>query len=279
MRLRAREGFTIIELLIFAAIFSVITITFIAILVAVTRVHVEQSSVAEVNGQSQFILQQLQSNIEQSSLVEMATDTASSSLRLRMATSSIDPTIVWLTNGIVYRTQGGGAAEALTSERVTVSDLVFTKRANATGGRDSVTITFAVAYNTVNVQRQFSQILNTSIARVSAATFDSNVVPSSNNLYKLGASSQGWTTVNDTLYFSGSGSSASVGMGVSNPYNTVPTFEINGGLRLNTSTAKPSCSASTRGMFWVADTGTSTKNDVSVCAHDASNVYAWRTIY
>jgi type II secretory pathway component PulJ len=278
--LRNRSGFTVMELLIFSAIFSVITITFIAILVAVTKVHVEQGSASEVNGQSQFLLQTLQTNIEQSSLIEMASDTASSSLKLRMSTSSIDPTIVTLSNGIVYLTQGTSTAQALTTDKVAVSNLTFTKHANANGAHDSVAIAFTISYNTTNVNREFAQLLQTSIARVSAATFDSNIVPSTNNTYKLGASAQQWTSINDTLYFLGTGNTASVGLGVSNPYNTQPTLEINGGLRLNTSVTKPTtCVAGIRGMFWVTENGTGVKDNVEVCAKDASNNYAWRTIY
>ncbi len=270
-----RDGFTVLELLIFAAIFSVVTITFITILVAVTRVHVQQSSVAEVNGQSQFLLQNLQSAVEQSSLIEMAADTASSTLTLRMATTSIDPTVVSLSDGIVYLTQGTSSPQALTTNKVTVNSLTFTKRAHTTGGHDTVAIAFTMDYNTTNRERQFSHIIDTSIARVSAATFDSNVIPSSNNLYKLGASSQVWTNINDSIYFS----SPSVGIGVSNPVNSTLTLEVNGGLRLNTATSKPSCASGYRGAFWVTESGSGTKDAVEVCARDASSTYAWRTIY
>jgi len=263
----SRSGFTVIELLIFAAIFSVVTVSFIAILVAVTRVNVRQSSTAEVN---QLLLQNIQSYVEQSSLVELPADTATTSLKLRMATSSVDPTNIFLQSGIVYLQQNGGTAQPLTTNRVSVSALTFTKRANTTGGKDSVAVAFTMTYNTTNTQQAFTQGFQTSIARVNAATFDSNVIPSSNNLYKLGATSQVWTSVNDQIYFSGS----NVGVGVSNPG---AALEVNGGLRLNTATTQPTCDATQRGTFWVDSSGS--KDNVQVCARNASSTYGWRTIY
>ena len=56
-------------------------------------------------------------------------------------------------------------------------------------------------------------------------------------------------------------------------------LEINGGLRLNTTISRPTCSASVRGTFWVVQGGTNVKDSVSVCVKNASNTYQWATIY
>jgi hypothetical protein len=56
-------------------------------------------------------------------------------------------------------------------------------------------------------------------------------------------------------------------------------LEVNGGVALVTATAKPSCSVTTRGTFWVAQGGAGVKDAVEVCAKDAADTYAWRTIY
>ncbi|MDO8536904.1 MAG: type II secretion system protein [bacterium] len=209
----SRRGFTIIELLVFSAIFVLVMISFISILVVITRVQSRQSAVAEVNQQSQFLLQQIQYYIERASLVELAQDTTTSTLKLRMAASSSDPTYIYLSGSTVYlRLTDAGAAQALTSGKVNVTALDFRNRSNAPS-HDSVSVSFTVAYNTSNLQQQFSQVLTTAITRVSAATFDSNVVPSSTATYKLGVSGNIWSSVNDLIYFSAS----NVGIGISSP--------------------------------------------------------------
>lgn len=268
----SRRGFTVIELLIFSAIFAVVAITFVAILVSITRVQLRQVSVAEVSQQSQFVLQTLERYIEQSSLIEMATDAPTSTLTLRMPSSAKDPTYIYLSSNAVYlKETDSGTPEALTSSRVRVSTLTFTKRANASG-HDSVAISLVVEYNTESIQQRFTQALSTAIARVSAATFDSDIRASSTNTYKIGAATQEWQSINSTIYFSGS----NVGINVANPGQTL---EVNGGMRLNTAISKPTCDSGQRGTFWVTQSGAGVKDSVQVCAKNASDTYLWATIY
>src|SRR5581483_996818 len=230
-----RKAFTLIELLVYTAIFSLVIVAFISIFVASVRVESNESSTAEVETQSQFLLKQIQYYVQQSSLVDMPQDTATTTLKLRMANPSLDPTYIKLTNGALLIQQGTGALQALSSNQVIVSNLVFTRHANPPG-HDTVSVTMTVAYNTGNIQRAFSQALQTSIARVSAATFDSNLVPSSTNTWSVGATGNVWQSINNLIWFSGS----NVGIGSA---DTSPTqqLEVAGGVRLNTTASQPSC--------------------------------------
>lgn len=219
--LHSRKGFTLLELLIFSAIFSIIMVSFITILVTVTSVQSRQASVAEVNQQSQFLLQEIQYYVERSSVIEISQDTPTSSLKLRMPSAAEDPTYIMLSGGTVYiRQTDAGAQQPLTSGKVTVSNISFTKRSNAPS-HDSLSVAFTVEYNTANLKQQFAQSLQTAISRVSAATFDSNVVPSSTATYNLGVTGQVWSSVNNVINFSGS----NVGIGVS----PTQVFQVSGG--------------------------------------------------
>ncbi|MDE2019849.1 MAG: type II secretion system protein, partial [Patescibacteria group bacterium] len=60
MRPIRAQGFTLIELLLAIGIFSIVVVSFITIFLVITRVQVRQASLAEVNGQSQYLLQELQ---------------------------------------------------------------------------------------------------------------------------------------------------------------------------------------------------------------------------
>ncbi|RJP43607.1 hypothetical protein C4587_02930 [Candidatus Parcubacteria bacterium] len=267
-----RAGFTLIELLIFAAIFAIAIFAFVAILISFTRVEVRQSAAAEVNQQSQFILQTIQRYVEESSAIEMPTDVSTTTMKLRMPGNAADPTYVYLSGGTLYVKQtDGGQPEPLSSNRVIVSNVSFTKRANHPG-RDSLSVLFTAEYNTQNLQQKFSQTLATAVARVSAATFDSNVIPSSTNVYDLGVASQIWRSVNNIMYFSGS----NVGVGVASPQQTL---EVNGGLRLNTTALQPTCDANQRGTFWMFQAGGGVKDRVEVCVRNATGTYLWAVIY
>ena len=229
-----RKAFTLVELLIFLGMFAALSAAFITVLLTVTRVQVRQASVVEVGEQSQFLLQQIQYYIEKSSLIDIPQDTPTSTLKLWTGVNAQDPTSITLASGTVYLQQTAtGTLQALSSNKVTVSNLTFTRRANAPS-HDSVSISFTLAYNTSNIQQAFSQMLQTSVARVSAATFDSNIIPSSTAAYSLGTSALTWSSINQTIYFSGS----NVGIGTTN--NPVDTLELNGRLYFDPGSAPAS---------------------------------------
>lgn len=57
-------------------------------------------------------------------------------------------------------------------------------------------------------------------------------------------------------------------------------LEVNGGVRLNTATAQPTCDATNgSGTFWFTNGGAGVKDSLQVCAKDAAGAYAWRTLY
>jgi len=43
--------------------------------------------------------------------------------------------------------------------------------------------------------------------------------------------------------------------------------------------AQPACSVTVRGRQWFVAGATGVKDGLTVCAKDASNAYAWRTLY
>jgi prepilin-type N-terminal cleavage/methylation domain-containing protein len=269
---KKRQGFTLIELLIFIAIFSLITIVFFSILISMSRVQVKTLSSVEVNQQSQFLISAIQRYVEQSSLIEMPADVSTSTLKLRMPNNSEDPTYIYLSNNIVYLKQtNNGTPQQLTTSKVNVTSLNFTKKSNL-GAKDSVNISFTMEYNSGSLAQKFVRSLTTSVSRVSAATFDSDIRASTTNTYKIGAQAGEWQSINNTIYFSGS----NVGIGVSSPQMTL---EINGGLRLNTSASRPSCSASARGTLWLIQNGNGVKDNLAICVKNASDTYEWFSIY
>ena len=71
-------------------------------------------------------------------------------------------------------------------------------------------------------------------------------------------------------------SGGNVGIGVVSPGQAL---EVNGGIRMNTLSAQPVCSGTTRGTFWIVQGGAGVKDSVQVCAKDAAEAYAWRTVY
>ena len=67
-------------------------------------------------------------------------------------------------------------------------------------------------------------------------------------------------------------SDGNVGVGV-----TAPTqkLEVNGGVRINTSTTKPTCDTTSRGTFWF--TQGATDDTAEVCAK-VGGTFVWKTL-
>jgi prepilin-type N-terminal cleavage/methylation domain-containing protein len=273
-----KKGFTLIEMLIAISIFVLIVIPLITVLVTVTEVQVQSSSTAAVNQESQFLLQKLQYYVETASIIDIPTSTPTSTLKLDVASSSLDPTLITLASGTVYIQQpSGGTLQALTSNRVTVSNLTFTRQANPPG-HDSVNVSYTIAYKTSNIEQAFSQLFQTSIAQVSAATFDTGVYPSVNGTEPLGINGEAWSSINGAIGFSGT--NVSVGA-LSTPYQQL---EVDGGLRLNpTAVSRPTCSSSTvniQGTLWFVSGGSGGKDSLYLCAQSAgSSTLGWQQIY
>jgi len=67
-----------------------------------------------------------------------------------------------------------------------------------------------------------------------------------------------------------------VGIGTTSPSQAL---EVNGGIRQNTTTTKPTCDATTRGTTWFTQGTAGVKDSYEICAKDVGDAYSWRTIY
>ncbi len=257
---------------------------FVDILLSTTSIQSQQSAAFVVNQESQFLLQQIQSQIEGSSLVDIPVSTPTSTLELRTPSSSVDAvfiyassTSVYIKNCPSYLQQACGAPAALTSSHVNVSGLTFVRKQNP-NSRDLVSVSFTMAYNSNSPSQVFSQSLDSAIARVNAAAFDSNLIPTANTQTIGSGSGSYWQSINGAIYFLWNGTAPLIGIGTSNPGQTL---EINGGVRLNTSNSIPTCDSTQRGTIWIVKGNSSSKDTLEACLQNASGSsgLGWQTIY
>jgi hypothetical protein len=96
----------------------------------------------------------------------------------------------------------------------------------------------------------------------------------------LGNSTNGWAG-----YFVGGGKGVYIAESllVGSSTATTPTqkIEVNGGIRLRTTAAKPSCTSSSnaRGTMWFTQGAAGFPDSFEVCAKDAAGAYGWRALY
>jgi len=260
-------------MLIAISIFAVIAIAFVSILTVVTQVQVQSSSSSVVNQESQFLLQKLQYYVGTASIIDIPTSTPTSTLKLDVASSSLDPTLITLASGTVYLQQpSGGTLQPLTSNRVTVSNLLFTRHANPPG-HDAVSISYTISYNSPSPAQEFSQLFQTSIAQVSAATFDTGLY-SSAATEPLGNSTNLWSPINGIMSFTNAGN-----VGIDTAGAPTEPLEVNGGIQLEYQTATTTCNATYRGTLLFISPGGANKDSLYLCAANSAGTVSWQQIY
>ncbi len=195
MEFRDKKGYSLIELLVYVAIFAVSAVFLTAILLTITRIQTRQNSVNEANQQIAFVTNTIQQLVGQSSMIDMTTGSPTSTLKLRMASSTLDPTLVYASGTAIYLSEGtvipSSTPAAITNSNVTVNNFSVTKYENP-GGFSLIQLGMTLTYNSPTPSAQLTRSLQTSIARVSAAQFDSSVYPTANGTLDLGLSTNQW---------------------------------------------------------------------------------------
>jgi len=197
------NAFTLIELLIYVAIFAIVAGLFTSILLTVTRVNQRESSSVEVTSQLNFIMQRLQQLVRESSNIDISAGITTSTLKLRMKNTVKDPTCLSLISGVIKLAEGPdpanpnnctSTASDLTSDRVIV-DTFNLQKFTQYPGHDTLSIDIQMTYNSANPESRIQRTLQSAIARVSAATFDSDILPGSAYNFNLGQIGAPWQKI------------------------------------------------------------------------------------
>lgn len=223
------EGFTLIEVLVYLSIFTVSAIFLVGIVTTATRSQVRQASSAEVNQQLSFAAATVQRLVRESSLIENEAGVASTTLVLRMSSSTIDRTRVYVepTTGALTVAQGSTEPFPITSARVQVPRFVVTKYENP-GGFAVVDVDAIFDAVSEKAEGKFSRPWRSAITRISAAQFDSSLIPGGSS-YDVGDTSNRWKNG----YFSGDlNVTGNIGIGV--PPVTNYTLRSSGDILLST---------------------------------------------
>jgi type II secretory pathway pseudopilin PulG len=214
------EGFTMVELLLYMGIFAMVSTVGAGFVYQTIRVQNRENSASVVSAEADFVLQQMIRLTRASSLIEMTANSATSTLTLRMQDSTKDPTKVYASGTAVYLQEGTGNPVALTDGRVVVESFNLTKLSNPPA-RDTVQIDFILSFaSSSNPQLAFTKTFRSGISKVSAAVFDSSILPGADNTYDVGLGSpQRWKSI--TVGTGDSSFGGNVGIGT-----TAPTVKL-----------------------------------------------------
>lgn len=134
---RSGAGFTLVELLLYVALTTIMVGTISAFLFLMLQVRVKSQVINEVEQQGQQAMQRITQVIRKASDITVPAQGASgSSATLVVTPVGSSPTVFDLSAGALRITEGVGAPVVLTNSRVTASALTFTNVSRSVSSHD-----------------------------------------------------------------------------------------------------------------------------------------------
>lgn len=202
----SKKAFTLLELVLYLGIFVIIGGLFFGILTQVIRIDTHQTADNEVTNQLTSVTQTIDRLVKASSNIDIDAGSSTTTLKLRTENPATDPTCVYLSNNAIMLAQGPDSIypqkctsdpakiQTLTTSKVMVNKLSFQKL-TFYPGHDQVIVDIQMSGANQNSMAAVARSLRLAISRVSAATFDSDLLPGS-AAYNLGNSgSNKWNNI------------------------------------------------------------------------------------
>ena len=204
---KPKRGFTLIELIIYIAMFAGASVLLTGMLVTIVKVQNRETSGNDVSIQLTFVLETINRLVRESSLIEKVYEGASEStvcanycsVKLRMPDTAEDPTIISSDAAAIYLQQGTGDRIALTNNKVLVNNLNF-KQDSVVRGHSILNTDASLKFNSTDPKLNIVRSIKSAVGRVSAAVFDDHLLPSGDDQSDVGQSpGKRWRN----LWFSG----------------------------------------------------------------------------
>lgn len=139
------------ELIVTIGVFALVGGVIISIFISTITSRAKAHAHIEAQEQARFALERMTYELRRARGLEATTDygvniatSSGTSLDLDMSVGGNDPTSFTVVSGILYITQGAGAAVALTSDDVSVTNLTVDNRSTANGRSENVKVTLTV---------------------------------------------------------------------------------------------------------------------------------------
>jgi len=143
-KIKKNNGISLVETIIYVAIFSMIVTTFVSFSSSMTSSRLHNQMMLEINDQGSSAMKTITQAIRNASAVTSPTiGSSDSSLTLSMYSSPINPTVFSFSSGVLYITEGAGSQIVLTNSKVVVSNLTFSNFSRAST-RDIIKISFTL---------------------------------------------------------------------------------------------------------------------------------------
>lgn len=140
--LKSNKGFTLVEILLYIGIFSILIVVLFQLLSSIFDVQLESQSTSSVVRDGRFILNRFSYDIGQAKTIISPISLGSQSASLQFSIGSTTYTYLLVNENLTLANSSLGTTDELNSINTAVSNLNFLRLSDTNGDNDTVTISF-----------------------------------------------------------------------------------------------------------------------------------------
>ncbi|MDP2656077.1 MAG: prepilin-type N-terminal cleavage/methylation domain-containing protein [bacterium] len=153
---QTQSGFTLVELLLYVSIASIILLAISGLLSVLLHARIKNQTIADVEQQGVVVMQEITQVLHNASDVDSPTiGTSASSLSVHTYTAGNNPTVLDLSSGVLRIKEGANAFVPLTNTRVTASNFTV-QNLSHTGTPGTVRIQFTLDHVNPEGRNEYS---------------------------------------------------------------------------------------------------------------------------
>jgi Tfp pilus assembly protein PilW len=152
------KGSSLIEVIIYVVIFGIFLSGIISFLITIDSSRIRSQTKLEVNYQGSNVISTITRVVRNSTgITNPSVSANSNSLVLQTSNLSTNPTTFYVSNGVLFMTEGSGTPVALTNSVVEVKSLVFYNLSNSgTPGSVKIELNLGNKASNVRANEQYS---------------------------------------------------------------------------------------------------------------------------
>lgn len=145
--LRSQKGFTLVELILYVSICSILLLTISSFLSFLLGARVRSQAITEVNQQGFQVMSLITQTIRNGRSIQVPSiGTSSSTLSITTGNALLNPTIFNLSSTTLQIKEGSKTAVPLINSRVRLSDLTFQNVSSASSTEKIIRISYTIDY-------------------------------------------------------------------------------------------------------------------------------------
>lgn len=151
------RGFTLIEMILYVAICSVLLLSLSSMFSYLFASRVKSQAITEVNQQGFFTMHLITSTIRNAKSVDIPTmGNSSSSLSITVQSPLFSPTVFDVSSSTLFIREAGGVGVPLTSSRISVSSVLFENVSSASSTDRIVRIRYTLSYRSGSPRQEYA---------------------------------------------------------------------------------------------------------------------------